>query len=722
MTDPQQGGPGDAPVGPGMPGARSDESDGTGWDATERDATGQGAAARTPSASRRRRRRTDRAGSGRRWGRIAAVVILFVLAVVTVVGIVGAATYLPLVTDAQRTRDELQALADKVSAIGTDVNAAAIAGLRTDLAAASADVDRLAKVARDDPLLGIARVVPPLRDQVDGARAVLDAGQLTLSAASSALDLGDRFVAIRDGSAALQPSGSPQPFGSPQPTAAAVGSSRVSQVVELMATSVSTVDSIAEDLHAAEVALAAAPADLWSPIASARDLLSSRLADIVPAIDRYRRADDLLPAMLGWDAPMRYLVLNQSPGELRPTGGYTGSIGLVEFDKGRLSSMAFHDVYDLDALNDFPCIAPPPALAGHLLGAACWELADANWSPDFPTSAKDALRLYTNESHDASIDGVIGLTTYAIDELLKVTGPVTVPGTDVTIASGETTFKALENTREATSPDVNRKAFLGVFAGALFQRVLDLPASKWPELADALGRIARQREAAAWLADPQAQEFVTEWGFDGAVRHDTGDYLYAVDSNVAPVSKLNFVTDRTLTDAVTIDQYGNAGHDLTITWNNRVEAPENAAFRAIPTLTQTMLGMYTRILAPWRSRVEGVSGGSFVKLTAPETIGEEVGRTWWANYLEVPPGETTLTYRWTAPYAADFDGQNGVYILTVQKQPGRPADTLDLSITVPPGATIVETTGGLQVTGRTATLRAALVEDLVVAIRYVMAP
>ena len=38
------------------------------------------------------------------------------------------------------------------------------------------------------------------------------------------------------------------------------------------------------------------------------------------------------------------------------------------------------------------------------------------------------------------------------------------------------------------------------------------------------------------------------------------------------------------------------------------------------------------------------------------------------------------------------------------------------------GATIVETTGGLQVTGRTATLRAALAEDLVVAIRYVMAP
>ena len=663
------------------------------------DVPGSGPATPEATITRRHRRRGHR---HRPWGRIAAVVILLVLVVGVVTVGVAAATYLPLVGDAQRTRDELQALADRVKTVGTNVDAATIAGLRADLAAASADVDRLAKVVHDDPIVAAARILPPLRDQVDGARAVLDAGQVTLQGASKALDLGDRFISIRDASGA--------------------GASRISQVVELMATSGSTVDTISSDLHAAEVALAAAPAGLWSPIASARDLLSTRLADVVPTLDRYRQASAVLPGMLGWDAPARYLVLNQSPPELRPTGGFIGSIGIVGLDKGRLTGADFQDITTIDDPNDFPCVTPPPALAGHLLGASCWELADANWSPDFPTSAQDALRLYTNETGDARISGVLGLTPYAIDELLTVTGPVTVPGTGVTVASGEAMWKTLANTRQSPAPGVDRKEFLGVFAGALLQRVLDLPASKWPDLADALGRIARQREAAAWFADPPAQGLAADWRFDGAVRQDKGDYLFAVDSNVAPPTKLNYVTDRTLTDAVRLDRYGNATHDLGITWDNRANAPENAAYRTLRGVGGTMLGLYTRVLAPWRSRVEGVTGGSFVKLTAPEALGEEAGRTWWANYLEVPPGETSLGYTWTAPYVADFDGQTGDYVLTVQKQPGRPADTLDLSITVPPGASIVETTGGLHVSGRTATLRTTLTEDLVVAIRYVAAP
>ena len=135
------------------------------------DVPGSGPATPEATITRRHRRRGHR---HRPWGRIAAVVILLVLVVGVVTVGVAAATYLPLVGDAQRTRDELQALADRVKTVGTNVDAATIAGLRADLAAASADVDRLAKVVHDDPIVAAARILPPLRDQVDGARAVLD--------------------------------------------------------------------------------------------------------------------------------------------------------------------------------------------------------------------------------------------------------------------------------------------------------------------------------------------------------------------------------------------------------------------------------------------------------------------------------------------------------------------------------------------------------------------
>ena len=135
-----------------------------------------------------------------------------------------------------------------------------------------------------------------------------------------------------------------------------------------------------------------------------------------------------LPGILGWDGPRRYLVLTQDPAELRPSGGLIGSYGIIAFDKGKITERRFLNVSPLDGKNDYPFVRPPQELANYLLGPTqSWQLADAGWSPDFPTSAQDALRLYTNESGDARIDGVFAITTHTIDELLKVTGPISVP-------------------------------------------------------------------------------------------------------------------------------------------------------------------------------------------------------------------------------------------------------------------------------------------------------
>ena len=172
-----------------------------------------------------------------------------------------------------------------------------------------------------------------------------------------------------------------------------------------------------------------------------------------PLLDSYLTASARLPAILGWDGPRRYLVLTQNPAELRPTGGYTGSYGIIAFDKGQITERVFRDIFLLDLPWDYPFIEAPTELTNYLLGPTQpWQLADANWSPDFPTSAQDAIRLYENESGDTQIDGVLGITTYTIDELLKVTGPITVPEYGATIATGETTLKTLQLTRVCPGP------------------------------------------------------------------------------------------------------------------------------------------------------------------------------------------------------------------------------------------------------------------------------
>ena len=275
-----------------------------------------------------------------------------------------------------------------------------------------------------------------------------------------------------------------------------------------------------------------------------------------------------------------------------------------------MTERTFRDVYLLDTpWQRYPFITPPEELANYLVGEQSWQLADANWSPDFPTSAKDAIRLYANESGDRRIDGVLGVTTYTIDELLKITGPITVPEYGATIASGETTLKTLQLTR-VPKPGENRKAFLSTFADRLFASLLGLPPRKWVDVLGQVDTFRSQRLVLAWFKEAADQALATRGGFDGAVRQDPGDYLYPVDANLAPSSKINAIATRSLHLDVAIDPLGNALNTLDVTWDNPIATAVGKPYLELG--PERILGMYFRLLAPERSRVESVSGGKLV--------------------------------------------------------------------------------------------------------------
>ncbi len=68
---------------------------------------------------------------------------------------------------------------------------------------------------------------------------------------------------------------------------------------------------------------------------------------------------DIWYDLLGKTHPTRILVLNQNNDELRASGGFPGTVFLVEFEKGKIKNISFHDIYELDfKIKDY--IAPPP--------------------------------------------------------------------------------------------------------------------------------------------------------------------------------------------------------------------------------------------------------------------------------------------------------------------------------------------------------------------------
>ena len=178
------------------------------------------------------------------------------------------------------------------------------------------------------------------------------------------------------------------------------------------------------------------------------------------------------------------------------------------------------------------------------------------------------------------------------------------------------------------------------------------------------------------------------------------------------------LTTRTLELDVQIDAVGNARNTLDVTWDNHVEAPEWEPYRAMVNTGGHILGTYFRLLVPERSRVEAVSGGTLSPVTNPAVVEDEAGRTAIGTYLKVPPGETSLRYTWTSPYAAEADSTGGSYRLTVQSQPGMLPGPLTVTIRAPDGFRITAASPELVVNGATATFDTTFDRDVVVALTY----
>jgi hypothetical protein len=464
------------------------------------------------------------------------------LAIVVLVGL----HYLPYYTGARSALDGARQLADEARALQVgDVNQATLKRMHGEVTALRQNVLATQGLLATDPLVAVARALPPTSDQVKTADRVIDAAGHLIDAADVALSMGDRFVAVREG-----------------PPGSLLGG-----LVGLVATSTGDVANLKTDLDAADVALANARPTATGSLLAATDEMTSAIARLRPLINLYETAATVAPSLLGWGGERRYLVLAQDPAELRPTGGYTGTYGIVTFKNGELTGHDFSDVYSLDLKPGSKFVEPPEALRNHLLGSAPWQLADANWSPDWPTAAQDALRLYSNESGDTHIDGVIALTTYTLDGILNVIGPVSVPEYGVVVNPGEVTITTLEHTRGPNAPP-DRKAFLGPLASVVVAGLEALPSDKWQPMATAVQDLANRRLVMIWSADPTVEKALADSPLGGEIRQDPGDYLAVSEANLAPTSKFNLVVHRSSRLDVTVAADGSVEDALGLTWQN----------------------------------------------------------------------------------------------------------------------------------------------------------
>lgn len=124
--------------------------------------------------------------------------------------------------------------------------------------------------------------------------------------------------------------------------------------------------------------------------------------------------------VLGFDSEKNYLLLFQNNGELRPTGGFIGSLGEIKIKSGKIEEFKIQDVYEYDG--KLKAHVEPHYIVRRYLQPHLY-LRDSNFDFDFQRSASMSALLYKLET-GKKVDGVITVDFEAVRQVIKEVGPI----------------------------------------------------------------------------------------------------------------------------------------------------------------------------------------------------------------------------------------------------------------------------------------------------------
>src|SRR3989344_4895729 len=454
------------------------------------------------------------------------------------------------------------------------------------------------------------------------------------------------------------------------------------------------------------------------------DEFKDKLPEMVNLIDKGVEYSMFLESLIAPDSSKKYLILFQNPSELRPTGGFPGSYGVIHFKDGRLEDFKVDDIYNLDGQLKESII--PPKELQHI--TPTWAMRDANWFIDFPTSAKKLIQFFKKES-GYEVDGIFTFSPMVVKEILKIVGPIELP--EYSIILDENNFLAeIQAEVEYGENRVQPKTILVDFAPKLLGKIHSADSDQWLQIFNIFVASLEKKDILMYFKEPALESFVLQENFAGEVKNiPDSDYLYMTISNVKG-SKTDIVTDTSLRVDTQLKE-GEAIHKVTITRKHnggkekydfynrtnpsyiRLLVPDNSKFLDIsghspvnyrPLINYTTAKFDTFIEDPDLKNLE--SGTNEVKDGVYEY--KEAGKKGFGFWVVVEFGKTeVVTLEYKTPI--NIDNKYGFYI---QKQPGLDLGGLDMTFMPPLGKYISGATEKLDKLGNMYKLNAKLDSDL----------
>ncbi len=425
------------------------------------------------------------------------------------------------------------------------------------------------------------------------------------------------------------------------------------------------------------------PAEIQESVSSLEDKLPL-IEEILRELTDYSAA---LLDILGRDNPRQYLLIFQNSSELRATGGFIGTYGLLTLDRGSIKDLFIEGIFNADGQLREKIIPPRPIQKI----STAWSMHDANWFADFPTSAEKVAWFY-EKTGGPTVDGVIGLTPTVVERLLELTGPIAMPEYQLVLKADN--FVELVQCEVEIDYDkkLNQpKKILADFAPRFIEAINQLSADQKKEALTVIFDCLKEKHILVYFKDNSLEKLAVDQDWAGQLLTTEKDYLSVVSSNIN-----GYKTDRVIRETIEhqaeIQVDGSVIDTLTITrrhqggagqydwWNQvnanylRVYLPEGSRLISADGQTRETYQPpidYQEQSFQADSLVESIESKMRIDSQTGTRIFEENGKTVFGNWLYVSPGQTVkLTYRYELPFKINLTKSSDSYSLLVQKQSG----------------------------------------------------
>lgn len=413
------------------------------------------------------------------------------------------------------------------------------------------------------------------------------------------------------------------------------------------------------------------------------NLLHNNLNNWRQKINYCRDGLAIFKDLISMNEKSKYLILFQDNTEMRPTGGFIKSVGILSLEKGKVLNLEIKDVYSLDS--QLKGRIEPPQILSQYLNEKNWYLRDSNWDPSFPYAASQAQWFIAREL-GIETNATIAINLSFIKQLLEKFGPIQLADYNEIVSAADFYEKLIAFSEINFDQNNEDKDFLNQILDLLFKRIKNL---KQEEMLKLMALIYEGFEEKKLLADFQKSSlnnFFVEKNWNGAIRNQQAttskiltDYLFLVEANLG-INKVNYYLTRSLHHEVFLFDDGRSLETMNIFYEN------NSLNSGWPGGDYKS---YLRVYLPLSSRIisikQGTNEDDLIEINNDKIkIASEHGKKIVGFLVEIPVKEKKyFKIIYENSQQLQSSDQGITYVFYWQKQPGFVNDNLILTLNYP---------------------------------------